>query len=1242
MPLYDGFTNLQTMSKTLRFELQPVGNTQDIIDEQEMLKEDFERSEYYPMVKRMIDEEHKKFIDAALAHFHFSDRLKEYAEVYETQDKDSTRSKKLNDLSAVLRKEILNALKNHEDYKTIKSPADLIKNKLLIEKQGKEKEALEIFAKFAMYFTGLQEARNNLYTDEEKSTAVPYRAINDNLPKFLDNIRLFRKISAVPEITKYFETMEQELALGQFSVRDFFTVDFYSFAVMQESIEQYNMLIGGKKTENEKQIIKGLNQYINLYNQTHDKSERLPMLKPLYKQILSDRESLSFIPEKFEDDNELLQSIRSFYEERFSTDAFINLFECFNEFNLSGIYIRNNQDITDISQKVFGDWGIVSRYLGEKFDRENTKKFRDEDKYDKARNTYIKSHESISVSTLEEMAQQSGKISEHIKDTVRGQIEIIIKFYSDAKELLSSEYPKDKKLISDQDSIALIKDLLDSIKGLHRIILTFRGSGNETGKDELFYGEYDKLIAILDEFTPLYDKVRNYLTQKPYSEEKIKVNFGCSSLLSGWGQDYRTNAAHIFEKDGCYYLGIAQTNLRSEDISVMSTGQKDMRHFIYKFQKPDNKNTPRLFVRSKGTSFAPAVREYDLPIKDVIDIYDSGKFKTEYGRKNEKEYREALAKIIDYFKLGYERHESYKGFDFLWKPTEQYNDISEFYRDLIASCYKITDEDISYDGLLRLVSEGKFLLFRVYSKDFSKDSKGKPNLHTLYWRILFSEENRNGYPFRLNGGAEVFYRKASLQYSDEIMQKGHHYDKLKDKFSYPIIKNRRYTQNKYSLHVPITINAVSEGVFSINNMVNDAIRREDSINVIGIDRGERNLLYISVIDSKGHIIEQRSLNVIGDSGHEKDYQKLLTDREKARQESRQGWKPVEGIKNLKEGYLSQVVHIIAKLMIKYNAVLFMEDLNAGMKHSRVKFEKQVYDKFETALVSKLCFYVDKEINQEQGVCAEGGLMKAYQLANVPGGKKDRSLQNGFIFYIPAWNTSKIDPVTGFVNLFNLNLTSKQAVADFFGKFKDIRYNNEKDHFEFSFDYRSFKGDNQKRCGSDYRNVWTVCTHGKRIREFRDPKNNSQWTAEEYYPTEKMKELLENNGISINSETLKEDILSVEKLDFYKDLLYIFRLTLQMRNSKPNSTKPEDDYIISPVADRNGVFYDSREQDESSPLPCDADANGAYNIARKGLWVIRNIRESTPGENFRNSIKNSEWLELAQKEDLIDGGTDSDN
>ena len=33
---------------------------------------------------------------------------------------------------------------------------------------------------------------------------------------------------------------------------------------------------------------------------------------------------------------------------------------------------------------------------------------------------------------------------------------------------------------------------------------------------------------------PLYNKTRNYLTQKPYSNEKIKINFACPTLLNGW------------------------------------------------------------------------------------------------------------------------------------------------------------------------------------------------------------------------------------------------------------------------------------------------------------------------------------------------------------------------------------------------------------------------------------------------------------------------------------------------------------------------------------------------------------------------------------------------------------------------------------------------------------------------------------------------------------------------------------
>ena len=55
------------------------------------------------------------------------------------------------------------------------------------------------------------------------------------------------------------------------------------------------------------------------------------------------------------------------------------------------------------------------------------------------------------------------------------------------------------------------------------------------------------------------------------------------------------------------------------------------------------------------------------------------------------------------------------------------------------------------------------------------------------------------------------------------------------------------------------------------------------------------------------------------------------------------------------------------------------------------------------------------------------------------------------------------------------------------------------------------------------------------------------------------------------------------------------------------TVTEIDNMISPEANAEGVFYDSRNCKKN--LPENADANGAYNIARKGLWIISKINES---------------------------------
>ena len=50
--------------------------------------------------------------------------------------------------------------------------------------------------------------------------------------------------------------------------------------------------------------------------------------------------------------------------------------------------------------------------------------------------------------------------------------------------------------------------------------------------------------------------------------------------------------------------------------------------------------------------------------------------------------------------------------------------------------------------------------------------------------------------------------------------------------------------------------------------------------------------------------------------------------------ARQSWQTIETIKELKEGYLSQVIHKITQLMVKYHAIVVLEDLNMGFMRGR--------------------------------------------------------------------------------------------------------------------------------------------------------------------------------------------------------------------------------------------------------------------------------------------------------------------
>ena len=271
--------------------------------------------------------------------------------------------------------------------------------------------------------------------------------------------------------------------------------------------------------------------------------------------------------------------------------------------------------------------------------------------------------------------------------------------------------------------------------------------------------------------------------------------------------------------------------------------------------------------------------------------------------------------MVDFFKKSIKKHpEWHNVYDFKFSSTERYNDLTGFYREVENQGYKISFENISEEYINECVENGKVYLFEIYSKDFSEKSTGKPNLQTLYWKALFDFQNLKNIIYKLDGQAELFYREASIKYSDQIWEQGHHANDDRKKQVYPIIKNRRYAKDTFLFHVPITLNFKSGNVLGnssmkFNNKVKNFLKNNPDINIIGIDRGERHLAYLCLINQQGKIIKQESLNVlIGSNEKEIDYQKKLNKKEKDRTVARESWGSIEKIKDLKEGYLAHVIH----------------------------------------------------------------------------------------------------------------------------------------------------------------------------------------------------------------------------------------------------------------------------------------------------------------------------------------------
>lgn len=1335
--IFDDFTGKYSLSKTLRFELKPIGKTLENMRTQfgydENLRtflSDQNIEDAYQALKPIFDKIHEDFITESLESESVkSIKFSSYLDLYER--KSDIKEKAFEVEEKKMRSAFGDAyIKVAESWKNVAGKTEKGKEifsgsgfKILTEvgileyiRKNADRfsdilsldeihKYLNIFEGFFTYFSGFNQNRENYYvTRDEKATAVATRIVHENLPIFCDNVLIFRGRQRVYEdIFESLRKLGDPLVMKGKDKKEtpcisidpnLFRIEYFTECLSQTEIESYNEAVGNA------------NFLINRYNQAHgEKSEKLKFFKTLYRQIGCGRRDALFFELTDEKKSEAEkkranQSKKKFYslEELLHdvSEAGGRYFRASDRGDVSDIdvaslgslpdliaYIRSRENFTGfywskaamntISNRYFSDWhSLKDRLKTAKVFQDSVKGSQEDVRIPEAidledfftvldskpesleeewhwRDSGVFFKESL-TETIEcerkedidyEQCERRKKRNERYSSIVqnaqkpsRALLEMILSDIGEHVESFVRESGNIAHLseYTSETSKEAIKSWLDEMLSATQMIKYFvvRPSKIKGEALDSVLAEYLKVFLDSEKdetnWFRYYDATRNFLTKKPQDDakkNKLKLNFGQSTLASGWDMNKESdNLCVIFrDRDEKYFLGIISKR-KEKGYNSLFKKQKENKLYVvekgeifskmeYKLLPGPNKMLPKCLLPKSNRKKYGATDE-------ILKIYDHGDFK----KGSDGFSRESLGKIIDFYKSGLQKYEEWNCFDFSFRPTEEYVDISQFYLDVEKQGYKNSFVSVNKTVVDSWVSEGKLYLFEIHNQDSNSGKKEghKNNLHTMYWDAMFRDiENRP----KLNGEAEVFYRSALPEEKQQ---------RADDNSGKSIIKNFRFSKEKFLFHVPITLNFCMKDR-AVNREISEKLRDGAQCIFLGIDRGEKHLAYWSLVNEKGELLDQGSFNVVGG----KDYNALLEARAGERDFARKNWKTIGTIKDLKEGYISQVVRKIVDIAVEKGALIVLEDLNIGFKRGRQKIEKQVYQKLELALAKKLNFLVDKSVK----IGEIGSVTKAFQLTPPVNNFGDiNSKQFGIMLYTRANYTSQTDPLTGWRKTVYLKRGSEESIKrEILETFSDIVFDGK----DYAFTYvekikvRIEKG-KKKENNREIRNgkTWTLYSgkNGESLDRFRGKRgtDKNEWKVEKEDVVEMLDSLFANLDKKDKNRSLltqiKEDgeLVKISEYPAYESLRYCIDLIQQIRNAGEKESERDSDFLLSPVRDdRTGEHFDSRkywdveQRDEKPALPSSGDSNGAYNIARKGIVMAEHIHLG-----YKTYISDEEW------------------
>ncbi len=431
---------------------------------------------------------------------------------------------------------------------------------------------------------------------------------------------------------------------------------------------------------------------------------------------------------------------------------------------------------------------------------------------------------------------------------------------------------------SDEASMKMLKEWFDSVLSVFRIIRYFnvqagKVKGVALSTEQMQYVDY----LLTPDWFEWYDMVRNYLTRKPQDDVKknhLKLNFDNPSLfLKGWSEGEETvKNGVILRRDGIYYLCILT--------------KKSMSVFVESVDNP---------MYSLAGEVAERMVTKDLKFRTLTGKWYRPKHGKNYNEETDDQL--AIANVKDKIRETYlDKYPKLVSIlDRKFSNKAEFRDAVESILEEYVHCQMTS---INWDYLKKLERAGELYLFRIHNKDFAAGSFGRKNLHTLYWESIFIPDS----PHCIAGNAEIFAQEpVGTRDQTTVHEVGsflvnrrdtqgdiipqHIYKELNrygknrktgelgpavqeyiDKGlasfkevmpGYEFIKDRRfYTGRRYFLHCPIKINFKSKDAKpadnSIEHKINETLCHEET-RIIGIDRGEKHLVYYCLLRADGSI-----------------------------------------------------------------------------------------------------------------------------------------------------------------------------------------------------------------------------------------------------------------------------------------------------------------------------------------------------------------------------------------------------